>query len=144
MAGRLAVPGLAVYCATKFAVVGLTETLREEYRDAGIDFSLVNPSKVTTELASGTENAARGIPTVSPEDVAQAVVDCLQQKLPEVAVPRYLDSLNALQGMAPHALLRGIRRSIGDRRVLERIDPAARAGYDRRIASLADSTKRKP
>ena len=74
MAGRLPVPGLAVYCATKFAVVGLTETLAEEYRDSGVDFTAVLPAKVTTELAAGTERAGRGIPTVSAEDVAAAIV----------------------------------------------------------------------
>lgn len=137
MAGRLAVPGLAVYCATKFAVVGLTETLREEYRDSGVRFSMVLPSKVTTELAAGTEDAARGIPAVAPEEVAQAVVDALERDLPEVTVPRFLGALAPAQGIAPRWLLRGIRRTFGDRRVLERMDTGARAAYEQRIAALA-------
>lgn len=137
MAGRLAVPGLSVYCATKFAVVGLTESLREEFRDTGVSFSSVLPSKVTTELAAGTDSAARGVPTVSPEDVAEAVHDAFVHDLPEVAVPRYLGAVGPLQGMAPHWLLRGVRRVFGDRRVLEQIDHVARAGYEQRIAALA-------
>ncbi|MFN3587033.1 MAG: SDR family NAD(P)-dependent oxidoreductase [Moraxellaceae bacterium] len=137
MAGRLAVPGLSVYCATKFAVVGLTESLREEFRDTGVGFSSVLPSKVTTELAAGTEAAARGVPTVSPEDVAEAVHDAFVHDLPEVAVPRYLGAVGPLQGVAPHWLLRGVRRVFGDRRVLEQIDHVARAGYAQRIAALA-------
>lgn len=137
MAGRLAVPGLAVYCATKFAVVGLTETLREEYRDSGVRFSMILPAKVTTELAAGTEQAARGIPTVTPEDVALAVVDAIERDLPEVTVPRFLGALAPVQGIAPHWLKRGMRRTFGDRRVLEEMDATARAAYDRRIADLA-------
>lgn len=136
MAGRLAVPGLAVYCATKFAVVGLTETLREEYRDSGVHFTTVLPAKVTTELAAGTDQAGNGVPTVSPQDVADAVIAALQQRLPEVAVPRYLGSVSALQGMTPHWMLRGIRRFFDDRRVLEQIDQQARAGYQQRITAL--------
>lgn len=137
MAGVLAVPGLAVYCATKFAVVGLTDTLREEYRDSGVDFTTVMPSKVTTELASGTDQAGRGVPTASPEDVADAVLDALLNQLPEVTVPRYMAPIAALQGISPNWLLRGLRRTLGDRRVLEAMDYAARAGYERRIASLS-------
>jgi NADP-dependent 3-hydroxy acid dehydrogenase YdfG len=136
MAGRFAVPGLAVYCATKFAVVGLTETLREEYRDAGVDFSFITPAKVTTELASGTERAGRGIPTASPEQVAEAVISAIEERTPEVAVPRYIGAIPVFQGIAPDWLLRRIRRSIGDRRILHALDQNARAAYDSRIASL--------
>ncbi len=137
MAGRLAVPGLAVYCATKFAVVGLTETLREEYRDSGVAFTTVMPAKVTTELAAGTDSAARGVPTVTPEEVAEAVFDAISHQLPEVTLPRYLLALNPLQSAAPHWLLRRVRRVFGDRRVLEKIDARARASYDQRIGALA-------
>lgn len=137
MAGVLAVPGLAVYCATKFAVVGLTETLREEYRDSGVSFTQVMPAKVTTELASGTDSAARGVPTASPEDVADAVLDAITRRIDTVTVPRYMNTLAPLQGITPNWLLRGMRRTFGDRRVLEAIDRTARAGYEKRIAALA-------
>ena len=137
MAGRVAVPGLAVYCGTKFAVVGFTETLREEYRDSGVQFTTVMPSKVTTELASGTELAGRGIPTASPEQVAEAVFDALEEQLPEVTVPRYLSVAAPLQGVAPLRLLRGVRRLFGDRRILEQMDGTARAGYTQRINALS-------
>lgn len=136
MAGRLAVPGLAVYCATKFAVVGLTETLREEYRDSGLDFTSITPAKVTTELASGTEVAGRGVPTASPEEVADAVVFALRSRAAEVAVPRYIGSLPALQGVTPRWILRQLRTKLGDRRILNDLDQKARSAYDARIASL--------
>lgn len=136
MAGRIAVPGLAVYCATKYAVVGLTETLREEFRDSGIQFTTVMPSKVTTELASGTDEAGKGVPTASPEEVAVAVREAIEQRLQDVTVPRYLSSVSALQGISPRWLLRGLRRTLGDRRILEQVDHQARAGYTQRITSL--------
>lgn len=139
LAGHIAVPGLAVYCATKFAVMGLTETLREEYRDSGLHFTAVCPSKVTTELASGTDDAGRGIPTASPEDVADAVVEALTKNLTTVTVPRYLDAVPALQGITPSWVLRSARRFFGDRRILEDIDHTARASYTKRINSLEKS-----
>lgn len=142
MAGVLAVPGLAVYCATKFGVVGLTDTLREEYRDSGVDFTTVMPAKVTTELAAGTDTAARGVPTASPDDVAAAVVDALVDRLPAVTVPRYMAPVAPLQGLTPHWLLRGLRRTLGDRRVLDAIDRGARVDYEKRIAALVKKGKR--
>lgn len=136
MAGRIAVPGLAVYCATKYAVVGLTETLREEFRDSGVQFTMVMPSKVTTELAAGTDEAGKGVPTASPEDVAVAVREAIEQQLTDVTVPRYLGPVSALQGITPRWLLSRLRRTLGDRRILEQVDHQARAGYAQRIASL--------
>lgn len=135
MAGAVPIPGLAVYCATKFAVVGLTKTLREEYRDSGVVFSTIMPSKVTTELASGSD-AAR-LPAVSPEAVALAVVDAVKHGRREVAVPRYLGVTPALMDMTPHWLQRGLRRAFDDRDGLRKMDLQARAAYTRRIESLA-------
>jgi NAD(P)-dependent dehydrogenase (short-subunit alcohol dehydrogenase family) len=137
LAGVVPLPGAAVYCATKFAVRGLTHSLREEYRDRGIEFTAVLPSKITTELASGTDVAGRGIPTASPEDVAAAVIDALERRLPEVTVPRYLRAVPAVCAVAPHRAERVFRRAFGDRRMLDQLDQAARAVYDARIARLA-------
>ena len=36
MAGKLVIPGMAVYNASKFAAVGLSAAVREEYRDSGV------------------------------------------------------------------------------------------------------------
>jgi len=137
MAGVLPVPGLAVYCATKFAVLGLTQTLREEYRDGGVYFTTIMPSKVTTELAAGSDSAAGKLPTVSPEEVAEAVVDAVRHRRGEVAVPRYLGVAPALLEVTPQWLMRGFRRAINDRRVLEKMDLQQRAGYTQRIEALA-------
>lgn len=140
MAGAVPIPGCAVYCATKFAVVGLTQTLREEYRDSGVRFSTIMPSKVTTELASGSD-AAR-LPTVSPEEVANAVVDAVKHGRREVAVPRYLGVTPALLDLTPHWLQRGLRRALDDRDALKKLDLQQRAAYTRRIESLASKEGR--
>jgi NAD(P)-dependent dehydrogenase (short-subunit alcohol dehydrogenase family) len=140
MAGVFPVPGLAVYCATKFAVVGLTQALREEYRDRGVYFSTIMPSKVRTELASGT-GAAR-IPAVSPQEVARATVEAVRQRRREVAVPGYLAAAPAVLELTPQWLLRRMRRSIDDHSALEKIDHGKRAAYTQRIESLASRQRR--
>ena len=52
-AGKAGLPGGATYCATKHAVVGLSEAVRAELRDTEIEVSVVMPAVVNTELGSG-------------------------------------------------------------------------------------------
>lgn len=49
VAGRLALPGAASYCASKFAVVGWSEAVRPELAARGVYLSLVEPGLVPTE-----------------------------------------------------------------------------------------------
>lgn len=50
VAGHFAGPGLSVYTASKFAVVGLTECLKAELADSSIDVSVLCPGVVKTGL----------------------------------------------------------------------------------------------
>ena len=67
----------ATYCATKHAVVGLSEAARLELRDTGVEVSVVIPSIVNTELGSGLHEA-RGVKTLEPEEVAEAIVEAIE------------------------------------------------------------------
>jgi short-subunit dehydrogenase len=49
-AGLIPIPGMGIYGATKFAVVGLTHALRIEAKDLGIKASVVCPTLVNTPL----------------------------------------------------------------------------------------------
>lgn len=59
-AGKAGVPEGATYCATKFAVVGLSESVRRELRGSGVEVSCVLPGPVRTELGAGI-GSARGM-----------------------------------------------------------------------------------
>ena len=48
--GHCAVPGKSEYCASKFALHGFTDALREELRGQGIDVLLVSPSTTDSEF----------------------------------------------------------------------------------------------
>ena len=52
-AGKAGMPGIATYSATKHGVVGLSEAVRAELRDTGLEVSCVMPTLVNTELTSG-------------------------------------------------------------------------------------------
>jgi len=50
VAGLMPIPYQALYCASKYAVVGLSESLRFELAEEGIHFSVVCPGDVATRI----------------------------------------------------------------------------------------------
>ncbi|GAQ94947.1 NADP-dependent 3-hydroxy acid dehydrogenase YdfG [Thermodesulfovibrio aggregans] len=49
VAGRVGIPGWSVYCATKWAVVGFSESIRKELIKYNIRVTVIEPGVVTTE-----------------------------------------------------------------------------------------------
>jgi 3-oxoacyl-[acyl-carrier protein] reductase len=71
LAGKSVFTGGGVYCASKWAVQGLSGCMAEELREHGIRVSTVCPGSVATEFAGrGPKDAAK---VLKPEDVAHAV-----------------------------------------------------------------------
>ncbi len=132
IAGKGGFPGGATYCATKHAVVGLTEALRAELRGTGIELHQVLPIGVNTELYSGV-SAARGFPTAEPEDVANTIVELLQTGKFELFVPRSVGLITRAQALMPRRLVETIIRFTKGDQLLLAADPAARAAYEARI-----------
>ncbi|WOJ95088.1 SDR family NAD(P)-dependent oxidoreductase [Congregibacter variabilis] len=56
LAGHVANPGMAAYCATKFAVVGYSEALRHELQGSSIEISVLCPAWVKTRIAESRRN----------------------------------------------------------------------------------------
>jgi len=63
MAGLAGMDWLGIYCATKFAVVGLSEVLRRELAPRGIGVSVLCPMMVATRIS---ENSARSLGRATP------------------------------------------------------------------------------
>ncbi len=84
IAGHQAYPGGNVYCATKFAVNGLTQGLRIDTLGTGVRVSTVDPGMVETEFSvvryHGDETRAAktytGVTPLTGADVAEAVIFC--------------------------------------------------------------------
>jgi 3-oxoacyl-[acyl-carrier protein] reductase len=74
IAGKVGSATRAVYCASKFGVVGFTQSLAEEVRQHGIRVSVVCPGSTDTTFSSDPhrEGKARG-KMLSPSDVAHTV-----------------------------------------------------------------------
>lgn len=76
-AGRRGLPNEAVYCASKFAQVGLTRALDHELRERGIRCTNVCPGGVATDFAMGrgrTPDMPALAGMMRPEEVAEAVM----------------------------------------------------------------------
>lgn len=76
-AGRRGLPFEAVYCASKFAQVGLTSALDHELRDQGVRCTNVCPGGVATDFAMGrgrTPDMPALAGMMAPQDVAETVM----------------------------------------------------------------------
>lgn len=130
--GVVPAAGLATYCATKHAVVGFSESLRDELAGTGVTVTAVLPSAVRTDLVSGVKLGGM-LPTVDPEDIADAVVASCRTRPAIIAVPGWMRSYEAAAAVVPDRLLGAIRGRLTRDRVLRQLDSEARAAYDQRI-----------
>lgn len=113
IAGRIGSPFEAIYSATKFAGVGLTEALVVELEPYGIGVSMVNPGPVATSFGE-----ARGHPydrerpkPVPPEQVADAVISAVEEGRLELYVPGAFRSAVIMRHLVPPLFRWGSKRS---------------------------------
>ena len=132
-AGKAGFPGGATYCATKHAVVGLSEAVRAELDGTDIQVSVVMPGVVNTELASGLVEA-RGVKNLEPEQVAEAIAEALETGRFEVWVPRSTKAINTFFGLVPRRGREAMAKMLRADKVLAAADPTARAEYEQRAA----------
>ncbi|UUV29427.1 SDR family oxidoreductase [Amycolatopsis roodepoortensis] len=142
MAGKAGFPGAATYCATKHAVVGLSESVHLELHGTGVLVSCVMPAVVRTELASGL-GEAKFFKSVQPEDVAQAIVDALRRPKFDVFVPASLDAMGRITRLLPRRLGEGLLRALGGDKILSSAThSSARAEYESRAARSAPAVEK--
>lgn len=133
LAGETHLPGLATYNASKHAVLGFTDTLREEYRGSGVSASSVLPTLTNTELGSGV-NAPRLLRPAEPEEIAAAVVKLLVSPRAKVRVTTTAGVISQVVGLLPQSWGDAIGRSLGSQRAfLDDVDAAARKAYEDRV-----------
>ena len=132
-AGKVGVPGIATYVATKHAVVGLSEAVRHELRDSGVEVSVVMPVLVNTALTEGLSEK-RGVKEVEPEDVAAEIVDALERRRFDVFVPKSLQATITMGALTPRRMREAIGRLMGVDQVMTEADPGSRRAYEERAA----------
>ena len=129
--GQLAFPYVGLYAASKFALEGFTEALREELRPFAIHVSLIEPGFVKTSFAgqppqqwiedyAAVRQAAlqftrAGIASgIQPDMVAQAILVAARAPHPRLRyrVGRTAHVLSALKHLLPDRALERVRRQI--------------------------------
>lgn len=131
VAGLVAVPGQVVYAGTKFAVVGLTTALADEFAPQGVDVTAVLPTFTNTELIAGTTPSPAQRP-VEPEKIAAAVVKVLDKPRTQISVPGSIRTTAILAMLLPDRGRRWLSRKLGNDTVFLNLDTAARKAYEDR------------
>lgn len=90
MAGHLAFSGMGPYNASKYAVVGISESLFHELAGSPIGVSVLCPGWVNTRIGESSRNRPAGVPerVARPEDLARSeyVASVLAAGLPPSAI----------------------------------------------------------
>jgi short-subunit dehydrogenase len=113
VSGKIATPNTASYCATKFAQIGLSESLYHELRPLGIHVSVICPGPVRTKFHLLFDDRAPKAPAymeLEAADVSTAVIKTIESKSFDVTMPRSLALFCWLKGLMP-----GVVRSLVSR-----------------------------
>jgi uncharacterized protein len=124
IAGIMGYAGMGGYCASKFAIIGFSEALRNEVLGRGVRIALVCPGTTNTEFFVKAERgkmpgASRLILAVSPERVARAVVaaaeDGRYRRIVPFAAALYM-RFKELMPRAAHFFMRVVSRGMDRKR----------------------------
>lgn len=115
-AGKIATPKSSIYSASKHAVLGFTNGLRMEVKDANIHVTAVNPGPIHTNFfaiadAEGNylKNLGRWI--LQPEYVAKKIVQAMIIPKREINLPRLMGIGATLYQLMPHFVERVARKA---------------------------------
>jgi NAD(P)-dependent dehydrogenase (short-subunit alcohol dehydrogenase family) len=113
LSGHGPVPGLAVYAATKAAVVSLTGSLDSELRGRGIRVHAICPDGVDTKLVADMDHSGQGAalihsggPLLTTAQIAEHAVGMLGTHRVVRTVPAWRGGMMRLSAVAPSVLMR--------------------------------------
>ena len=132
LAGVIGVAGLGAYAASKFGVVGFTESMRYEFDDKGLVFTCVMPGPVDTGMMAGTSSSPL-VSMLSPDEMAAAIVSAVEGRKARVSLPRSSYFLARLISILPPVVGIKVGHWTKIDRIYTKVDPGARAAYEARI-----------
>ncbi|MDG5470715.1 SDR family oxidoreductase [Jeotgalibacillus sp. ET6] len=105
-AGKLATPKSSIYSATKFAVIGFSNSLRMELADENIKVTVINPGPINTSFfdqadSSGTYAQSVKRWMLDPEKVAAKTVSCIYTNKREINMPVWMNVLSVIHTLFP-------------------------------------------
>jgi NAD(P)-dependent dehydrogenase (short-subunit alcohol dehydrogenase family) len=135
--GRVAVPHMAPYCASKFALAGFSDVLRTEVARQGIRVTTVSPGLMRTgshlnatfkgdyckEFAWFSAGAGMPFLSMSAQRAARQIVAAARRGRPELTITLPARCLIVAQALMPNALARVLQ-------LVNWLLPKTRAGRD--------------
>ncbi|WP_322923856.1 SDR family oxidoreductase [Paenibacillus campi] len=109
MAGKFATAQSTAYTATKFAVLGFTNSLRQELRGTGITVSAINPGPVNTAFFERADPSGTYVSNVSgfmlsTDKVCHELIRMMKRRREEVDLPRYAGVAVRLYQLCPRLI----------------------------------------
>jgi short-subunit dehydrogenase len=129
LSGKVASARSAIYSATKFGLRGFAAGLREDLAGTGVGVTVVYPGFVS-EAGMFAESGARlprGVGTVTPEQVAEAVVRGIEAERPEIDVAPFGLRAGALLGSLAPVTVARVQRRLGSTRIADAMTEGQRA-----------------
>lgn len=113
IAGKFATAKSAGYSASKHAVLGFSNALRQELHGTGVYVTAVNPGPVRTaffDLADPEGSYVKNVQwmMVEPDQVVRAVLRGIRKRKAEVNVPRWLGAAAAFGQVMPSGLVQRV------------------------------------
>jgi NAD(P)-dependent dehydrogenase (short-subunit alcohol dehydrogenase family) len=103
--GRVALPMVGPYNASKFAVEGLSDALRRELRPWGIHVAVIEPGAVATPIWDKSTTAADEIQKAGPPEVEQLYGEV-------IAKIREESQKNAVEGVPPQEVAEAVAHAL--------------------------------
>jgi NAD(P)-dependent dehydrogenase (short-subunit alcohol dehydrogenase family) len=103
--GRVAIPMVGPYAASKFAVEGLSDSLRRELRPWGIHVALIEPGAVATPIWDKSTAAADEIRKAAPPEAEQLYGDVIDKIRAE-------SQKNAVEGVPPQEVAEAVAHAL--------------------------------
>lgn len=106
MAGKIGTAKSTSYTATKHALLGFSNALRQELRGSGVTVTTINPGPIDTpffDLADPSGGYVRNVGwfMLKPEKVAQHIVRAIELRREEVNLPWWVSPFLKLYQLAP-------------------------------------------
>ena len=107
VAGSIGIPGMASYCASKFAMLGFSESLFHELKGTGVGVTVVSPIMVRTNFfnhESFGKMPRYSTTSLDPKTVANAVIKAASSPRLEIVVPQFVRFVIWLKQTFPYLI----------------------------------------